>query len=127
VAWYRRLLLLIAALRRVVTIPNMRLPHVLFSVRCLMIATALAGISLGLIGRRSRALTLAEHHRSAIVSEGWACSRSSSFRFYTDGQGRPATAEQFKKSEWHRKLYSKYRLATNYPWLPIEPDPPEPE
>jgi len=72
VAWYCRLLLLIGALRRVEKIPNMRLPRVLFSVRCLMIATALAGISLGLIGRRSRALALAEHHRSEIVGLGWA-------------------------------------------------------
>jgi len=44
-----------------------------------------------------------------------------------DGEGNSATAEQIKKSEWHRKLYSKYRLTANYPGLPVEPDPPEPE
>jgi len=97
------------------------------SVPCLIIATAVAGISLGWMERRSRTLALAEHHRSEIVSEGgWACSKTSWFRFSVDGQGRMATAEQIKKSEWHRKLYSKYRLAAGYPWLPVEPDPPEP-
>jgi hypothetical protein len=29
--------------------------------------------------------------------------------------------------EWHASLAPKYRYAAHYPWLPVEPDPPEPE
>jgi hypothetical protein len=28
---------------------------------------------------------------------------------------------------WHARLKEKYRHAAHYPWLAIEPDPPEPE
>jgi hypothetical protein len=28
---------------------------------------------------------------------------------------------------WHARLKEKYRHVARYPWLPIEPDPPEPE
>jgi hypothetical protein len=28
---------------------------------------------------------------------------------------------------WHWDLARKYRYAAQYPWLPVEPDPPEPE
>ena len=95
--------------------------------RWLMLAVAVVGISLVLIGRRSRALSLAEHHYSEIAEPGWACSRSSWFRFYMDGEGRTFIAEPLKKNEWHRNMYSKYRRAASYPWLPIESDPPEPD
>jgi hypothetical protein len=125
VAWYYRLPLLITAMGRV--FPNVRLPRVRFTVQRMIIAVAIVGTGLGLIERRLRALARAEHHLSQVVSQGWACSRDGSYRFYVDGQGMPATARQVRNSAWHHELYSKYRLAANYPWLPIEPDPPEPE
>jgi hypothetical protein len=28
---------------------------------------------------------------------------------------------------YHRALKAKYERAVRYPWLPVEPDPPEPE
>jgi hypothetical protein len=28
---------------------------------------------------------------------------------------------------YHRDLAAKYERAARYPWLPVEPDPPEPE
>jgi hypothetical protein len=28
---------------------------------------------------------------------------------------------------WHDKMRRKYELATSRPWLPVEPDPPEPK
>ena len=124
-AWYCRLLLLLKAMCQVVETLILGLPRMLFSARWLMIPVAVVGISLGLImERRSRSLARAEHHRSQIVSQGWACGKTSWFTWYVDGEGRPATLRQIEKSEWHRKLYAKYRLAANYPWLPIEPDPP---
>jgi hypothetical protein len=44
-----------------------------------------------------------------------------------DGEGRTFIDEPLKKNEWHRNMCSKYRRAASYPWLRIEPDPPEPE
>ena len=31
------------------------------------------------------------------------------------------------RTRWHLMLRDKYERALRYPWLPIEPDPPEPE
>ena len=31
------------------------------------------------------------------------------------------------KAEWHAMLRVKYERATRFPWLSVEPDPPEPE
>jgi hypothetical protein len=28
---------------------------------------------------------------------------------------------------WHEVMNAKYERAARYPWLPVEPDPPEPE
>lgn len=30
-------------------------------------------------------------------------------------------------SDWHTKMTIKYRQAASCPWLPVPPDPPEPE
>ncbi len=127
--WYRKLILLIRVIYQRVGTATMRLLRVRFSARWLMIAVALLVISLGLMQRRSRALALAEHHRSQIVSQIWVCGKGSSriYHYYVDGLGNPPTTRQIKSSEWHRKLYSKYLRASHYPWLPIESDPPEPE
>jgi hypothetical protein len=37
------------------------------------------------------------------------------------------TRAEVKKSAWHAALAEKYRHAALYPWLPVEPDPPEPK
>jgi hypothetical protein len=32
-----------------------------------------------------------------------------------------------RANRWHEVLEKKYREAARYPWLPVAPDPPEPE
>jgi hypothetical protein len=32
-----------------------------------------------------------------------------------------------KRLDWHRKMADKYLHAADYPWLPVEPDPPAPK
>jgi hypothetical protein len=46
---------------------------------------------------------------------------------YFDANDLEMTQDEVKKSAWHAALAEKYRHATLYPWLPVEPDPPEPE
>jgi hypothetical protein len=36
-------------------------------------------------------------------------------------------ALELKDHDWAVGLMEKYRRAARYPWLPVEPDPPEPE
>jgi hypothetical protein len=31
------------------------------------------------------------------------------------------------RSKYHRSLMKKYKWASHHPWLPVAPDPPEPE
>jgi hypothetical protein len=40
---------------------------------------------------------------------------------------KPLTTDEAKVATWHEAMARKYREAARYPWLPIEPDPPEPE
>jgi hypothetical protein len=104
----------------------MRLLHVRFSVKTLLVAIALVATLFGMFARRSRALALAELHESKTMLTGWACSRTRCQRFCVDRSGNPDSAKQIKDSEWHARLAAKYRLAANRPWLPVAPDPPEP-
>jgi hypothetical protein len=30
-------------------------------------------------------------------------------------------------SDYHQQMLEKYAFAARYPWLPVEPDPPEPK
>jgi hypothetical protein len=40
---------------------------------------------------------------------------------------KPLTTDEAKVPNWHEAMARKYRHAARYPWLPVEPDPPEPE
>ena len=42
-------------------------------------------------------------------------------------QWRAYAACEAEIGAWHARLEEKYRQAARYPWLAIEPDPPEPE
>lgn len=87
------------------------MPRARFTVRGLMIAVAVAGLiccAWPLHRRRVEFLHVAEIE-DAMAELG----RLSSVR-----------AEWI---EYHRRLATKYRRAARYPWLSVEPDPPEPE
>jgi hypothetical protein len=93
----------------------MKLPTPRFTVRRLMIAVAIAALALGLvewIGCRSATFRLKarEHERTFKTLIG----PNTMFPV------SPAT-------DHHRLMAEKYRLAARSPWLPVEPDPPEPK
>ncbi len=78
-----------------------------FTVRRLMVAVAIMGLICGVsthLYRRS-----AHFHRLAV-------------RHHSIGY----TSSSTSKIEHHLALSEKYERASRYPWLSVEPDPPEP-
>jgi hypothetical protein len=91
----------------------MRLPRVRFTVRRLMVIVAIVGMAIGL----SRWLWL----------RSLAFDRLAGFHSIRSNYGNPLDANVQMKLTYHNALWNKYRRAARHPWLPIEPDPPEPE
>lgn len=90
----------------------MRLPRVRFTMRLMMIVVAILANVLGLLGwldRRARQFRdRRDFHRArwSAIDEGF------------EVEAAPAA--------YHRAMAEKYRRAAECPWLPVEPDPPEP-
>jgi hypothetical protein len=114
----------------------MRLPRLRFTVRRLMLVVALAAVTIwGAMWQVSR------HYSDRY----WRIIATSSFRDLDDHRtaGRyllRAQEEDAETASWLRELAKqvnsradmhaararKYQLASRYPWLPVEPDPPLP-
>jgi hypothetical protein len=101
----------------------MRLPRM--TTRRWMVAVAAVALSMGVtlsitrLQRRYRRFTerMRQHESTAIFYKSVA-------------RGQPDLAiRRTLDREVDRQvaLASKYRYAARYPWLPVEPDPPEPE
>ncbi len=102
----------------------MKLPRVRFTVRRMMVAVAVVGTAFGssvvLWRRAERFRRLAADHGMfrVRVNDGPECS----MWFKVDGDTTSPV-----RDEWRRALAEKYDRAARYPWLPVAPDPPEPE
>jgi hypothetical protein len=89
------------------------MPRVRFTLRRMMVAVAVVAIGLGVvdwIGRRAarfRALWAYHINRVGLVSS-------------------PNPWPHEVQGIYHLKMGEKYRVAALRPWLPVEPDPPEP-
>jgi hypothetical protein len=114
----------------------MRLPRM--TTRRWMVAVAVIGLLVGggvrLKRRRDYFLSLARSHAQKMPSstaEGKALrSRFGS----TSGMGGEETVllsrdfdRMMNRADHHSALRRKYEHAARYPWLPVEPEPPEPE
>jgi hypothetical protein len=87
-----------------------------------VVAAAIASIAVPL-HRRWSFESLGAYHQSKGVY-GYACSRTS--WACIDCNGKVMTPDEAKLALWHMALAEKYRQAAAHPWLPVEPDPPEP-
>jgi hypothetical protein len=102
----------------------MRLPR--FTVRRLMVAVAIVGVLLaavlGLERRREWLRRLSQRHESRAM----VCDME---KLIGAMNRQPATwlANRQARLEYHKSLARKYRQAASHPWLPVAPDPPEPE
>jgi hypothetical protein len=100
----------------------MKLPR--FTVRWLMVAVAIVGIVLGplvYLGRRSsRFRQISWVHERAMTDGAIEAAR-------LKRRGDPRSKLAYARADYHQALWLKYFRAARHPWLPIEPDPPEPE
>jgi hypothetical protein len=90
----------------------MRLPRM--TTRRWMIVVAVVGIALGMIERHERFRWIAVRHRGNVPKNLPGI--------------KPVGMEDkvWRLFEWHESMARKYERAARYPWLPVEPDPPEP-
>jgi hypothetical protein len=88
-----------------------------FRLRALMVAVAIVAVLLGLWAgierRRADFRRIARYHSYRNLG------------LLVDS--RSLTPLELRRDEWHAALAKKYTRAARYPWLPVEPDPPEPE
>jgi hypothetical protein len=99
----------------------MRPPRLRFTVRRLMTVVAVVAVLLGgfSLGRRSAYLNRLwlDHRREADRIARLAVTGS------VVPSDRRSSGARFL---WHCEMASKYGYAASHPWLPVEPDPPEP-
>jgi hypothetical protein len=115
----------------------MRLPHVRFTVRRMMIAVALLALFLGgwvwMERRSARFSDLANWHHRQITCVFFGSPGPDGKFIYeaSDSPQRdgdpPVSLRQQRIDTWRRQIAVKYWDAARHPWLPVEPDPPEPE
>jgi hypothetical protein len=103
----------------------MPLPRVRFTVRRMMVAVAITGVTLGFHSwstRRSDAFaTLWIHHYCKATDSGIEMEKAGR-------KGDAARAALLRRRmDWHCDMWRKYGHASRYPWLPVPPDPPGPE
>lgn len=111
----------------------MRMPR--FRIRTLMIAVAvvaviLCGARLAKIEQkrkafRTRAAIHATYGRS--FRDAYEKRTAVAFEFPHGPVFARTLALRLAWAEYHESLALKYEHAARYPWLPVEPDPPEPE
>jgi hypothetical protein len=113
----------------------MRLPRFRLTVRALMVAVAVAGLTMGIIQERSiqfRELASAYGRGANELGVGFPTpSRgrrsptiTRSGQLVEDG---PEAERLDRRYWWLREMAAKYEWAAENPWLPVAPDPPPPD
>jgi hypothetical protein len=113
----------------------MKVPRVRFTMRLMMVAAAVVGTVLGLAHWfESRAAWL--RARRDFHSDRWTLTivepRGEDGRVtgplqVTEYGGRPVDGLRARRELWNYRMFKKYIKAAENPWLPVEPDPPEPK
>jgi hypothetical protein len=107
----------------------MRLPR--FRLRVLMIAVAVAGVAIaGVVGLRRRGESLrrmAQGHDLAARRAADALWAPPGWETNPGEGGQRSAIPDWERLAYHNRLKEKYERAARYPWLPVGPDPPEPE
>jgi hypothetical protein len=92
-----------------------------------MVAVAIAALSMAvgswLVGRSRGFWVMARHHRLSQAATAATVGPARTI-VLMDFTGHPVSREA---NRWHALLAEKYIRAARYPWLPVAPDPPEPE
>ena len=115
----------------------MRLPRMTTRWWMVLVAGAVIGLTIGggvwIKQRRDYFLALAQSHQKEVGSStarGKALkSRFGSTSGMTIEESMPQHHDydrMMDRADHHASLARKYEHAARYPWLPVEPDPPEP-
>jgi hypothetical protein len=104
----------------------MRLTRARFTIRRMMVVVAVIALLLGaaaILRRQAHLQQLADYH--AETARQLRSSHGSIIR--PDGAYVHVPLTPPRLADYHEDLARKYERAARYPWLPVEPDPPEPE
>jgi hypothetical protein len=101
----------------------MPLPRMRFTVRRLMVAVAVVAVAIAGIDLAHKAIgyRLAAS-RHAMIQHGLVLPESGPAELI-----ERAKRHNDKLRAYHESLRRKYEFAASHPWLPVAPDPPEPE
>ncbi len=98
------------------------LPRVRFTVRRMMIAVAAVGL---MLGAYMACLARAERFKGR---QEWHFDHASKILQDTPREMDETAWRRLKvRFGWNADMYHKYERAARYPFLPVAPDPPEPE
>jgi hypothetical protein len=108
----------------------MRLPR--YRLRTLLIAVAVVALGMGTIVGLARPresyLRQATQHRK-LSNDARLYVMSIDHRYLHWGPSEPERTEMAayeRRGDYHAALQAKYERAARYPWLPVDPDRPEP-
>jgi hypothetical protein len=98
-----------------------------FTVRQIMVLVPLIGAIVG-VALRGASLLWDSVEYQVLAEKHAALARSAPGRVSVARAGGKVLAEwRSLRREYHLRMKAKYEQATAEPWLPVEPDPPEPE
>lgn len=93
----------------------MRTPRSQLTVRRMMLGVAILVLPLGWLAER--------HHSFATIAGGFRARHEAAM---TGSINLGASAGAALRLAWFAEMRDKYDRAARYPWLPVEPDAPEP-
>ena len=107
----------------------MPLPRVRFTVRRLMAAVAILALSLWAILWVVEMRTRSIAYERRALEFGLMTARMGSGLVTSDGRwvSKYDDENDWRHDAWACMLAAKYWRLSDYPWLPVEPDPPPPE
>ena len=117
----------------------MRVPHVRFTMRRMMVAVAIAGVVLGArrksVALQQRAAVHATQEQewlaTASIHQQWArrsLNLTGMLRCLRQAESDRSFVEYCRRrADYSARLRRKYERLSWRPWLPIEPDPPVPK
>ena len=92
----------------------MRLPRPRFNVRRMTVAVAIAGIAFGGVAWCAKMSRLSKYYRM----------RAGYYEIRYDANPKNRSVEV---RDWEYHMMMKYQKFAMFPWLPVEPDTPEPK
>jgi hypothetical protein len=106
----------------------MKWPRLRFTVRRLMIAVAILALSIRTITWVGEMRTRSAEYEKRASKFGWMTSHAGSGGTWSNRGwvGIGENENTHRQDEWACKLAEKYWRLSDYPWLPVEPDPPPP-